>query len=65
MFGLKSTESMKECIKEGPSLTFQKAKATAKLEEGASQQIKSITHNSITQTVSIDNIQIQENQDAT
>ena len=43
-------------MKEGLSTTFEKAKAIAKLGEGASQQIKSI-HNSNTQTGSIDNIQ--------
>ena len=35
-----SLQNQWKCIEEGPSLTFEKAKAFAKLEEGPSQQIK-------------------------
>ena len=55
--GSGSTESIKKCIKKESNYTFEKAKAIVKLEEGASQQIKSITHNSNVQTRSKDNIQ--------
>ena len=50
-------ELMKKCIKEGPSLTMEKAKTITKFEEGASQQIKIIPHNSNTENGSTDNIQ--------
>ena len=54
---IQSTELMKNGIREGPSLTYEKAKGIAKLEEGANQLIKSITHNSNKQKRSIDNVQ--------
>ena len=40
VFGLTSTELMEKCMKVGPSLTFQKAKAIAKFEDGESQHKK-------------------------
>ena len=48
------TELMKNCIKEGPSLTFERAKVITKLEEDAIKQIKSIICNPNTQTGSME-----------
>ena len=38
--GISSTEVMKKFIREGPSLTLEKGKASAKLEDGVTLQIK-------------------------
>ena len=40
VFGMNSQRVRKECLKEGNSLTFQKAKDVAKAEESADTQLK-------------------------